>query len=262
MLIVSGVIRSGTTWVARVCADMLGAPMVNEPHNPFVGDHGDYGCPPEEFYALLVGNRGLFHRFTGHHDTAPDGECAELIEQIMRATKDAFPGLGVAKMMIMPYWGIALKVWPEARIVYMVRGLASWLSSIVRTSWALPSLAEAEWDGPTTWRKTGERWAKGDETRRPLYDAAAFRAQTLETHLRTLKSEAPGRYRVFDYDELLANYELRVPELADYIGAGPVPDYRPFRYSIPVQRSFKQAPFGWQDVVEVAAKIQKLHPGR
>jgi len=256
MLIVSGVMRSGTTWVAKVCADLLGKRLVSEPFNVNGTHGGDYPDVPDWMLQKLNALRPAFHRFAGHNDSTPTGQRKQDLLNVMRSMERAYPGCGVAKVMILPYCGLLLEVWPEARIVYVVRGLASWLSCVARTEWVLPALCESPWDCDTPWHEAGHLAARGDETREPLYVAAAFRQMMLSTHIATLEREAPGRYFVVDYEGLSAGYEVRVPELAGYIGAVAPTEEKALQIAQPVARSFEGAPFTAMDVAEVARRLE------
>jgi hypothetical protein len=284
MIVVSGLPRSGTTFVAEVLAEISGKRMCYEPFNVELLQHGkDYpGACAAEFAEYCAKYDRYRNRYEGHNDEPPDPafDLPAIIEAYQRMHAAYSPTPCIHKIMFWQYWGAMRHIWPDCKIVYVRRRLQSWLACIVRSSngeaypdfkgvlgWLnspyWPQMGPSEKaNAPPPWLALGEYWAEdGDDAgRKPLYVAAAYWTLSSEAQLRTLAWETDGDCLVVDYEALTANYEVEAVRLFDYCGIECAPE-TVGRFLRQPRRSWAGiAPFGAMDVAIVAERVKDFGP--
>jgi hypothetical protein len=250
MIVVSGVLRSGTTWLAGVMGSISGLQVANEPHNIPAG----YNTFPDWWHDANLEMSYLWHRY-GDHNRAVTPEMHRDIVPLFEELPAAFPGVGMAKIMIMPYWREMLEAWPDCKIVYLRRRLRSWLSCVARREWSLEMCSNADWGGYEPWQSRGDELAGEHEDLAPLYRACCLHDIFLTTHLQTLEQEAPGRFILIDYEALTASYDVEWERLCAFCEI-PVPRHAELLgLALPVKRQWETR-FGAREVNVVVDDLE------
>lgn len=148
MIVVSGLMRSGTTCLARMIGERLGVPVAQEPYNDGWGSHGDYGEMPADLAAQVEATAHLRHRYWGWHVEPAQGADLAALVALYRAGETAYPGVGVLKVMTLPWWGAMLEAW----------GLCEWLGCDMGPQDGWTRIPERSWDG-CAWGPGDVAWA-------------------------------------------------------------------------------------------------------
>jgi len=270
MIIVSGLPRSGTTFVAKLVADLLRTRLCYEPFNaPLSEDYAGRPACPERLAAYLREHERYAHRYIGHNDGPPDPQTdVKIIRTAYILMRDSYPPSGVYKIMFWQWFGIMRELWPDCRIVYVTRRLQSWLASVVRSRngestpvyvGVLDQLNNPTWpygeEKHAPWIALGKAWAsEGNADLEPLYVAAAYYRLSLEAQLKALHNEA-NEFIIVDYEALTANYEVEAARLFAYCGIKAAP-HECERLLVQPKRTFGGIRFTPLDLAQVVEDVQ------
>lgn len=261
MVIVSGLMRAGTTWVARMLAEEGQVPVVQEPTNPEAARHGDETFVPTQSYMrALSRTRALTHRHPGHNEELSAEDRAE-VRSVYRWTRGQCWGAGVIKLMHLLYWDIIRETWPEARLVYVERRLTSWLSAVARTNWDGTEIAHGisfrGWDyiQDAPWERMARGMCGEEDRLLPLFEAACYWRVLTGFRREVINREWGSDWLSVDYEALTASYCTEMPRLFGYCGIQGVTALRQRVLAEPPMRGWYACAWSWEDVVEVAGRV-------
>jgi len=218
LIVVSGGMRTGTTWMSDVF-NRLGR-FVNEPM--LLAERGYYhseestagGKDPqcsEEFAArctaLLPGMRPIRGRFTVEEQAALVDLYAEFVQQWEGALgfKDALPR-------------ISALAYPDSQLVILERRTESVLASISKRFKQGPDVSAIKRSDPAVWDAL---LPDGHANTTPMAQRRMEQAvynEMLQWLDRQELEEFGDRVRFVDFEDVTANYQHVVPELLDWLG--------------------------------------------
>lgn len=202
LIVVTGLCRSGTTWLGNLVSGFKPYRYINEPFS-----HWKFAECSKRFRSVLdqLHAAGAHHRWDGHNDglvVRPEVERAVL--RAFRALAWEYRDPEVAKILTLPYWALARRVWPNMRLIYIEREAHSWLSSIVRSPDIFQGTVYSPWAGPEVWRSRTYRLLPVGHRLYPLLCCLMHRKVALGGIRKALAEEAHSVYSV-TYENLLGD---------------------------------------------------------
>lgn len=235
MIIVHGEMRCGTTWCAQMLSRVGNLGVVHEPYNPEW--HKSDWIPDPETPKLFRKAWSDWQRdvFTSvsdlwfrlpYRNNETTREMSRRVKHVFEFSKEAYPDVQIQKNMLLPYFSEMREVWPDCKIVYIRRRLASWLSAVWRSEIVRNMVLYSDWQCGQPWDGIADEWAHvigtDEPLRRKLLTLAAYYDAMTSFRELLLERELGGDYLGVDYEHLTGSYEIEMPRLFGYCGI-PIP---------------------------------------